>query len=599
VSRGARTIGVGLFASAVLIGVITALARVVGFGRWVAFSESVNAQCVGSAYSAANILPNVLFEVVAGGALAGAVVPLLAGPISRALGVPPGRIHPPAAAAAALADPAESSLPVQGRNEVDRIASALLGWVLLVLIPASLLLAALSVPLSRLLSNEQCAGEQALIARMLLVFAPQIALYGVGVVLSGVLVAHRRFLWPAVAPLLSSLVVIGAYLMFGATADGAQNAPNQLPASAEAWLTWGTTAGVVVMTLPLLIPVTRLGVRLRPSLQFPPGVARRGSALATAGIGALLAQQASVLVVVALAKRSGDTGALPVFQYVQAVYLLPYAVLAVPLATSAFPRLAERAATGDRPGFARTASVSTRAVAVVALLGTAALIAAAPPVARFFDGLDRGDVSGMGPALTVMAPGLLGFGLIAHLGRALYALERGREAAIATVSGWLAVIVGSLVVVRWVSVVPALAWGNTIGMSLAGLLLVLALRRAAGSAATAGLPRVLLAGAVAAAVGGLVGRQIGELLLDALPSGVTGSIMAGAVAGLVAAVVFVVVLALADRPDLTLVLNRVRPGRASEPVPEPALDPEPAFDPELVLDPESAPESAVRPEGDR
>jgi putative peptidoglycan lipid II flippase len=556
VSRGTavRTAGAGLFASAVLIGVITALARVVGFGRWVAFSGTVGAQCVGSAYSSANILPNVLFEVVAGGALAGAVVPLLAGPISRALDAAADRPGDPAAVRP---------------TEVDRIASSLLGWVLLVLVPASVLLAALSVPLSRLLSNERCAGEQALIARMLLVFAPQIALYGVGVVLSGVLVAHRRFLWPAAAPLLSSLVVIGAYLMFGLTAAGARNRPDQLPGPAEAWLTGGTTAGVVVMTLPLLIPVTRLGVRLRPSLRFPPGVARRGISLATAGIGALLAQQASVLVVVGLAKHSGDTGALPVFQYVQAVYLLPYAVLAVPLATSAFPRLAERAATGDRIGFARTASVTTRAVAVVALLGTAALIAVAPPVTQFFDALDRGDVSEMNTALTVIGPGLLGFGLIAHLGRALYALERGREAAVATVSGWLAVIVGSLVIARWAAVVPALAWGNTIGMSLAGVLLVLALRRAAGAEATAGLPRVLIAGALAAAVAGIAGRQVGVLLLDALPTGTTGAILAGVPTGLVAVVVFVVVLALADRPDLTLVLARVRPGATSAPATAP------------------------------
>jgi putative peptidoglycan lipid II flippase len=536
---GARAIGTGLLASAVLIGVITAVARVVGFGRWVVFSDNVGATCVGSAYSTANVLPNVLFEVVAGGALAGAVVPLLAGPLSRAL-------------------PVEGDA---GRAEVDRIASALLGWVLLVLVPASVLLAALSGPLSQLLIDEKCTGEQAVAARMLLVFAPQIALYGVGVVLSGILVAHRRFFWPTVAPLLSSLVVIGAYLSFGATADGAQNAVDRLPASAEAWLAWGTTGGVAVMTLPLLIPVARLGVRLRPVLRFPPGVARRGRALATAGIGALLAQQASVLVVVLLSNHSADRGALPVFQYVQAVYLLPYAVLAVPLATSAFPRLAEHAATGDRAGFAQTASMSTRAVAVVALLGVAVLVAVAVPVAGFFAGLDEGDVGGMDVALTVMAPGLVGFGLIAHLGRALYALEQGRSAAVATVAGWLAVIAGSLLAVRWVSVVTGLAWGNTIGMTVAGGLLVMALRRTAGPEAVAGLTRVLVAGVLAAGLAGLAGRQVAAALLSVLADGITGSLLAGALAAVVSAVGFVLLLAVLDRRDLAAVLERL-PGRS-------------------------------------
>ena len=45
-------------------------------------------------------------------------------------------------------------------------------------------------------------------------FAPQLPLYGIGIVLTGVLQAHRRFAWPVIAPLLSSLTVIGVYLVF-------------------------------------------------------------------------------------------------------------------------------------------------------------------------------------------------------------------------------------------------------------------------------------------------------------------------------------------------------------------------------------------------
>ena len=55
---------------------------------------------------------------------------------------------------------------------------------------------------------------------MIRVFAPQVPLYGIGIVLAGVLQAHRRFLAAALAPLLSSLVVIGAYLLYGALARG-------------------------------------------------------------------------------------------------------------------------------------------------------------------------------------------------------------------------------------------------------------------------------------------------------------------------------------------------------------------------------------------
>ena len=530
-------LGAGLIASATMIAAITAVSRIFGFGRWLVFAGNVGSDCVGEAYTSANVLPNVLFEVVAGGALAGAVVPLLAGPLALGRGA-------------------------GGRDEVDRIASALIGWTLLVLVPASVLLAALSGPLSRVLTDEKCAGEQALTARLLLVFAPQIALYGIGVVLAGILTAHRKFFWPAAAPLLSSLVVIGAYAAFGATADGAQDAASRLPGAAEGWLAWGTTGGVAVMTLPLFLPVHRAGVRLRPALQFPPGVGRRGAALAGAGIAALLAQQAAVLVAVLLAGASSETGSFAVFQYAQAVYLLPYAVLAVPLATSAFPRLAERASTGDRVGFAATASVSTRAVSVVALLGTAVLIGVALPVAGFFASFAKGDVGALGGALTVLAPGLLGFALIAHIGRALYALERGRTAAISTAIGWLVVIVGSVIGVAVAGVVTGLAWGNTIGMTVAGGVLLFALSRAAGSAAVAGLSRVLAAGVVAAGLAGLAGREVGRLLLDGLADGTTGSVLSGVLAAVVSGAGFVLLLAVLDRPDLAAVLERM-PGRGS------------------------------------
>jgi putative peptidoglycan lipid II flippase len=533
-------LGSGLIASAALIAVITAVSRVIGFGRWVVFSGNVGATCVGDAYASANLLPNLLFEVAAGGALAGAVVPLLAGPISRAADALSGRA---------------------GRAEVDAIASALISWTVLVLLPVSVLLAVFAHPLSRLLIHEGCAGQQALTARLIMVFAPQIALYGIGVVLSGVLTAHRRFFAPAAAPLLSSLVVIGAYLAFGAGANGADTA-EQLPGSAEAWLAWGTTAGVAVMTLPLLIPVYRAGIRLRPALGFPPGVARRGRALATAGIAALLAQQGALLVALLLANHSGQDGAFPVFQYAQAVYLLPYAVLAVPLATSAFPRLAERATAGDRAGFAATASISTRAVVVAALFGAGVLAGVAVPVGRFFTAIDQGSgttagaLPSLGTALTVMAPGLLGFGLIAHIARALYALEHGRAAATATAGGWLAVIAGSVLGTRWADVVIGLAWGNTVGMSVAGVLLLLALRRSAGPEALTGLARVLAAGGAAAVLAALAGRGIAVLLLDQVRAGLTGALLSGALAAGVSAVVFVVLLALFDRKDLATMLDR-------------------------------------------
>jgi hypothetical protein len=84
------------------------LARVIGFGRQVVFAHTVQASCLGTAYTTANMVPNIIYDIVAGGALTAVVVPVLAGP--------------------ARSDP----------EQVRRTSAALLTWAVLLLVPVSL-----------------------------------------------------------------------------------------------------------------------------------------------------------------------------------------------------------------------------------------------------------------------------------------------------------------------------------------------------------------------------------------------------------------------------------------------------------------------------
>ena len=93
-----------------------------------------------------------------------------------------------------------------------------------------------------------------------------------------------------------------------------------------------------------------------------------------------------MLVTLRLSKQSGDLGTITVYTYAQAVYLLPYAVLAVPVATSAFPALAARTGAGE--DVTRTLQRTLRAVLVLTGLSVGVLIAAAPAVGAFFSLLD-------------------------------------------------------------------------------------------------------------------------------------------------------------------------------------------------------------------
>lgn len=545
VSSGApvRGLAVGLAGAAAGIAVLTLIARVVGFGRWLVFSATVGSSCIGSAYASANQVPNVLFEVVAGGALAASVVPVLSAALVRG-----------------------------DRAAADRTASALLTWCVLLLTPLALLLALLAGPVTHLLlGSAGCAGQLAAGQRMLVVFAPQVVLYGVGIVLTGVLQAHRRFAAPALAPLASSTVVIGVYVVFAALTTrpaGAAGAAWLPERGAELLLALGTTAGVIVLSLPLLVPARRAGIRLRPTLRFDDGVAARVRTLALAGLAGLVAQQLLVLVTVRLANTSGGPGTINVYQYVQAVYLLPYAVLAVPLATAAFPTLAAQAAAGDGAAFARTLTRTTRGVVLVSVAGVAVLVAAAPAVGRVFQTLDAGGaaVSALPVALTAYAPGLAGFALVAHLGRALFAARRSVAAAKATVAGWAVAVAGSFALVPMLDDGPdrargtllALGSASSLGLTVAGAcLLVATARTSVGGVRVGGHLARSLSVLVRCLAVGIVALVAGRLVTDRVTlAGAGGALVAGVLGSVVVVSVLLVGLALTDREDLRAVLRR-------------------------------------------
>ncbi|HEX3827578.1 MAG TPA: lipid II flippase MurJ [Sporichthyaceae bacterium] len=515
----------GSLAGAVLlVAAVTVLARAVGFGRWVVFAHTVHSGCLADVYNTANLLPNVLFEVVAGGALAGAVVPVLAPAVARG-----------------------------DRATVDRLVSALLTWSLALLVPVSVIAAAAARPLiGAFLGAGHCpAAAPDVGTRMLLVFLPQLFCYAVAVVLSGAAQAHRRFLAAALAPLVSSTVVIGAYLLFARLAHG-DTGVDTVPRSARAALAVGTTLGVLALAATVTIPIRATGLRLRPRWTFPSGTARQVRGLAAAGVAALLAQQGALLVVIWLANHNGTPGSVTVYTWAGAVFLLPYAALAVPLATAAFPRIAAATAAGDRAAVARLTAAGARGVMAAGCLGAAVLVAVAAPVSRLFAaGGSALDTARVADGITAIAPGLAGYALAAHLSRVLYAAHRGRRAAVATVAGWVAVAAIDLTAVPALPgrrTVTVLAIGSTIGFTLSGLLLLLAVRRLHGPAALAGLARTGPVTLVAAVLLGEAGRQLGEHLGT---TNASGSAVAAAVVGGAVVVGYVGLVGLADRRCLS------------------------------------------------
>jgi putative peptidoglycan lipid II flippase len=207
---------------------------------------------------------------------------------------------------------------------------------------------------------------------------------------------------------------------------------------------------------------------------------------------------------------------------------------------------------------------------VTGAVAAAGLVAGSGPLARVFlaSASDADAAAALQAAIAAFAPGLVGYGLVAVLSRALYARGLWKAPTACVAGGWLVAVAADLVLARLLPAADratALAAGHSLGVTVAGVALLVVVRRVAGAGTLAGLARTglpaLLAGALGAAAGLLAARALGA---DPVPdAGVPAAIGVGAVAGGVVLVVGAAVMMGTARGPL---LRAVRGLRASEDV---------------------------------
>jgi len=170
--------------------------------------------------------------------------------------------------------------------------------------------------------------------------------------------------------------------------------------------------------------------------------------------------------------------------------------------------------------------------------------------------------------IRAFAPGLVGYGLVAVLTRALYARGSWKAPTVCVAGGWLLAVVVDVVLS---GALPgdergvALATGHTVGVTAAGFGLLVVVVRDAGPAAVAGLAR----SGGAALVGALLGAAAGAALVPVLggSSVATFSAVRAVVVGLAAGVTALVVVAAVvmgtARGPMTATLRALRAGEAA------------------------------------
>jgi putative peptidoglycan lipid II flippase len=515
-ARPAVSIGGG----AALIAGLTLLSRMLGLVRTLVFSQTIGAGCLGTAYITAYQVPNLISELVVGGALTSAMVPILA-----------------RSAGQAGSDPAE-------RAHVARTTSALLTWMIVALVPVSLVLYAVARPVASLLipGNSHTACLRASLVGstggFLEAFAPQILLYGISVVLFGLLQAYRKFTAPALAPVLASLVLIAAYLIFHANGQ-------------TSVLSVGTTLSIAILVVAAIPAVSRLRLRLRPTFWLPRDLARFAGGMAVIGVVEFAVNDLASVVIIALANGRGDTGAIVIFNYAWLVFNAVYAVLALSITTSAFPVLSA----SDSTEFDRTCAGSTRAVVLASWLGTAVMAAIAVPVAHVLVRSPT-QVTELAQAFILFAPGVAGFAIVTNLSRALFATRHLVAAGVLLSGSWLLVMAADAVLALLAPahlVVAALALGGTIGQTLAAIAAIIVTGRICGRAALAGIGRSAIAGVVACVAGAAGGIGLSTAIAASGKLENAGVAVAAAAFALAA---FAVLAYTFDRPDLAVLARR-------------------------------------------
>ena len=176
----------------------------------------------------------------------------------------------------------------------------------------------------------------------------------------------------------------------------------------------------------------RTGFRLRLGVPRPAAVPGLGRAVRLSGWAGVQHAGTAVLLAAALLVGMGVSGGVVAYQVAFACFLVPYAVLALPLITAVLPELSGEAARGDLGAFGRSLRWTLDGMVGFVVPVSVAGVVLAPRVMEVlaFGQTSQGGGRLIGVGLAGLAAGLLPYGAFLLFVRAHYALGEGRAPAV-------------------------------------------------------------------------------------------------------------------------------------------------------------------------
>lgn len=501
----------------------TAASRVTGQLRTILLAWAMGTTgMAANAYQAGSMIPQVIFTLVSGGIFNAVLVPQIVRTLQD--------------------DDAETKL-----NRLVTFAIVLLAGVTVLM--------ACATPLLTMLYVDGDPAMMALTNAFTLWCMPQIFFYGLYTVLGQILAAKNHFATYAWSSVGANIISCTGFALFIALFGRASEQPIEFWTGSKILLTAGTwTLGVAFQALILFVPMRRLGIRFRPTWGVRGIGLRSMGPVAAWSVGIVVVDQIANVVSTRITTGAPqqaeslyglaqfDVAGNATFQNAYTIYLLPYSLIAVSVATAVFPMISRSAAAHDLSGARDSLSEALRNVGLIMCYFAAGFLVMPTEIAL-----------ALLPSVSVQEAVLISFPLMTLscalpltssyliIQRTFYAFEDGRSPFVFTV---LQVVLQMAILLAGTVFMPSTQWVLMLGVaSSAGYvlsfppLIVMLRRRFEGRLDGARILRTFAKAVIAAlcsTVVGLVLREPTHALLGAhvnisgiLDPSVAGSFDAG------------------------------------------------------------------------
>jgi putative peptidoglycan lipid II flippase len=396
------------------------------------------------AFVTAQRIPEIIFVLVAGGALGSSFIPIYA-----------KRREEDEAAAWRLASAVMT---------LAAIAAAILGLVTAIFA---------DVIVAQVLLRDSTPDIQQLTTNMMRLMMITPFIFAISGLVMGILQSHGLFLLPAIAVSMNSIgIIFGALFL----------APN-LPADVEVALVgnnnvYGLAYGAILSALlHLLVQIPgllRIKARLQPLPDTSiPGVLEVLRLMGPRVLGLAIVQVNFVVnIILADSMVGGSLAALSV------AFTLMFTVLGIigqSVGSAVFPTLSALYAEGNIDGFRQRLASAMRSVLFLSYPAMVAFIVLGQPIVSIFERNEwtAESTAATAWALSFYATGIAGFALLEVLSRAFYALADTWTPVVVGIGAMVSNIILSLIFIRFIGEPDSLARGSFAGLALANALTTL------------------------------------------------------------------------------------------------------------------------------